>query len=160
MTQPRSFSHTAFIGTAANVAGKAIIVLISLVMVPITLNAVGAVDYGTWVLVGSIASFSFLLDVGISAGLVKYVAEHSTRGESREAALMIGAATWCYAGLGIAIASLGVIAGWLVPDLLALDDETRRIVKWLAVLAALDTGVTLPAIAPIAVLKALHGSRA
>src|SRR5207253_6832931 len=108
MMPEHSIARRVAVGTATNVAGQALVVLSALALAPIIVHAVGATDYGVWVLIGSIASFGFLFELGISAALVKYVAEHAARGEVEEAARMVGVATWLYAVLGASVTAAGL----------------------------------------------------
>jgi O-antigen/teichoic acid export membrane protein len=145
-----------FLGTLSNLLGQGVIVIASLVLLPIIVHRVGATDYGIWVLIGSIASFVFLLDIGMSAGLVKYVAEHAARSEYDEGARMVGAATWLYALIGIAVSVVGLGLALLLPGLLELHGHARRVVPALVALTAVGVGISIPSVAPLAVLRGLQ----
>ncbi len=137
-------------------AGQGIVVLSVIVLTPVIVHAVGATDYGVWVLFGSIASFGLLLELGIAAALVKYVAEHAARGEVREAALMAGAATWLYALAGGLLTLLGVILALVLPSVVELHGAFARLFRPMAILVGLNIGVSMLAITPVAVLRALQ----
>src|SRR5688572_2961952 len=62
-------------GAASNMAGQAIVVLTAIVLTPYILEQIGPVGYGLWVLVGSLAAYGDLFDLGISSAVVKYVAQ-------------------------------------------------------------------------------------
>jgi O-antigen/teichoic acid export membrane protein len=156
MTDQHWVARRVAVGTATNVVGQAVVALSLIALAPITVHAVGATDYGVWVLVGSVASFGFLIELGISAALVKYVAEHAARREVDEAARMVGAATWLYALLGAGVASAGLLLAWALPALVDLHGAAGRLVRPLALLTAVDVGISVLAIAPMAVLKGLQ----
>src|SRR5215207_152022 len=96
MTGLHAVARRVAAGTASNALGRIVILLSRIAVTPIIVHAVGATDYGIWVLVVSIATFGGILELGISAGLVKYVAEHSAREEVDEAARIVAAARWLY----------------------------------------------------------------
>jgi O-antigen/teichoic acid export membrane protein len=153
MTGQHGVARRVAVGTATNVVGQAVVVLSSIALAPVIVHAVGATAYGVWVLIGAVASFGFLVELGISAALVKYVAEHAARGEVDEAARMVGAATWLYALLGASVASAGLLLALALVD---LHGAAGRLVRPLALLTAVDVGISVLAIAPMAVLKGLQ----
>ncbi len=145
-----------FVGTVSNLLGQGVIVICALALTPIIVHRVGATDYGIWVLIGSIASFVYLLDIGISAGLVKYVAEHVARSEYDEGARVVGAATWIYVLIGVGVCVVGLGLAAMLPALFDLHGHTRRVVPAVVALVALDCGISIPSIAPLAVLRGLQ----
>jgi O-antigen/teichoic acid export membrane protein len=144
------------LGTAANIAGQALVILSIIVVTPLVVHAVGPSAYGVWVLFGSIASFGLLLELGIAAALVKYVAEHAARGEQGEAARMVGAATWLYALAGGLLAITGIALAFVVPALADLHGTLGRYFTPLAILVGLNLGVSMLAISPVALLQGLQ----
>jgi O-antigen/teichoic acid export membrane protein len=151
-----SIARRVILGTATNAAGQGFIVLVQLALIPLIVHRVGATDFGIWVVAGAVASFAFLLDMGVSAALVKYVSEHDAKGEPGEAAAMASAALWLYAVVGIAVAAAGVPLGLALPKIFGAHGHTAHVVQWLAIFTALDVAVNVPAIAPGAVLKGLQ----
>lgn len=156
MSEHHAVARRVAVGTATNVIGQAVVILTLLALAPIVVHAVGATDYGVWVLVGSVASFAFLLELGISAALVKFVAEHAARGEDEEGARMVAAATWLYAVLGATILGAGLIVAFALPEIVSLHGAFARLVRPLAAITALDVAVSVVAIAPLAVLRGLQ----
>jgi O-antigen/teichoic acid export membrane protein len=155
-TSEHSVAHRIAIGTISNVAGQVAVLVTSVVLAAVIVHVVGATDFGIWALVGAVASFGFLLELGISAGLVKYVAEHGARGEIDEAALMIGAATWLYALLGGLVCVLGLGAAVTLPAIIGLHGHLARLTQSLSIFTAVDVAISMVAIAPIAVLKGVQ----
>jgi O-antigen/teichoic acid export membrane protein len=156
VTPDHSAARRIAAGTVANVFGKGTVLLVGIVLAPIILHFVGATDLGIWLVIQSVGAFAFLLELGISAGLLKYVAEHAARGETDEAAQMVGAAKWLYALLGgfVAIAGLAVALG--LAALVDLHGRPGEVVPPLAAITALDVGITILALPPVTVLKGLQ----
>src|SRR5947209_7310012 len=145
-----------FLGTVSNLLGQGVIVICLLALIPVIVHRVGATDYGILVLITSIASFVYLLDIGMSAGLVKYVAEHVARAEYDEGARLVGAATWLYSLIGIGVSVVGLGLAFLLPGLLDLHGHALRVVPPVVALAALGAGISIPSVAPVAVLRGLQ----
>jgi O-antigen/teichoic acid export membrane protein len=156
MTPQRSIARRVAVGTATNGVGQAVVVLSLIALAPIVVHAVGATDYGVWVLIGSVASFGFLFELGVSAALIKYVAEHAARAEVDEAARMVGAATWLYAVLGASVAGAGLLLALSCSQVIVLHGALGRLAPRLITLTALDVGISVVAIAPLAVLRGLQ----
>jgi O-antigen/teichoic acid export membrane protein len=156
MTREQSIARRVATGTVANVAGQAVVLVTLIAVAPIIVHSVGATRYGTWVVIGSVASFGFLAELGIGAALVKYVAEHAARGEVDEAEQMVAAATWLYALLGTGVAIAGLLVAAVLPVLFDLHGVGGRVAQPLAALVALDVGISVPALAPLAVLRGLQ----
>ena len=143
-------------GTASNAAGRAAVLVSRIVVTPVIVHAVGATDYGIWILVATIGSFGAILELGISAGLVKYVAEHSAREETEDAAQTVAAATWLYRVLGLSIALVGGLIALGAPLVLGLEGDSATLARELGLLAALDLGLSMLPLAPLGVLKGLQ----
>lgn len=156
MTEEHSVARRVAAGTASNAVGRAVVLVSRIAVMPIILHAVGATDFGIWVVIGAVAGFGVMLELGISAGLVKYVAEHSARGENEEAARIVGAATWLYGLLGAFFWVAGSLIALVAPGILGLEGEEASLVRVLGVLAAIDLGLSMVSIGPISVLKGLQ----
>jgi O-antigen/teichoic acid export membrane protein len=143
-------------GTASNAGGRAVILISRILVTPVIVHAVGATDYGVWVLVASIATVGGVLELGISAGLVKYVAEHSARDEATEAAHIVSAATWLYRALALFFVVTGAALALGVPAILDLDGHIESVAQALGVVAAVDLGLSMLPLAPQSVLKGLQ----
>jgi len=69
---------------------------------------------------------------------------------------MVGAATWLYTVLGAAVVAVGLLLALALPALIHLHGAFGRLARPLAILTALDVGISVVAIAPIAVLRGLQ----
>jgi O-antigen/teichoic acid export membrane protein len=144
------------VGTASNALGRTVTLLAAVAATPIIVHAVGATDYGTWVLIASIAAIGGLFEFGMSAGLVKFVAEHTARDEIDQAARMVATAAWLYRLIGAFFVIAGVGLAMWVPSVLGLEGETASIARALGTIAALDLGISMLSLASLSVLKGLH----
>src|SRR5687768_3295352 len=103
---------------ASNGAGKLIASAAWFVLTPIMLGSLGADAFALWTLVGAIAAYGMLLEHGFGGAVIKYVAEHTARGEREAARAVVATSVWLYAGLaGIAILLSAALAPVLPPVL-------------------------------------------
>ena len=156
MSGEHAVARRVAVGTASNALGRIVSVVAGIAATPIIVHAVGATDYGTWILIAAIAAFGTLFEFGMSAGLVKFVAEHTARDEVDQAARMVAAGAWLYRLIAGLFVVVGVALAMTVPAILGLDGETADIARALGTIASLDLAITMLSLAPLSVLKGLH----
>jgi O-antigen/teichoic acid export membrane protein len=152
-TVRKSAKQRLAIGTLSNYAVKILAAVIAFFLTPFVLHHLGAARFSLWALIASIASYGSLLDFGIGAAVVKYVAEHRARNEASDARMVLATALWLYlglAGLGILL-SLGV-AYWVTPRL-PLSAADAGEAWWLALLLGSSAALSLPCSIPAAALR-------
>lgn len=93
------------INTGANFAFVFFSMALSFISVPIFLAAVGAEGYGVLLLVGSIMSYFQVLNGGVPAGTIKYVAEFRARNDDKTVNEVINSSFLFYMAAGLAVAS-------------------------------------------------------
>jgi O-antigen/teichoic acid export membrane protein len=144
------------VATSANVLGTGFRLLVWFVLTPFILGLLGPVAYGVWVVVGSIAAYGSLLDMGLTPALVKYVAEHVARGDPAGAGRVIATAVWLYILLGlVAFAVFLAIAPW-VPDVLSIPAGQRGAATAVTMLTGLSLAIGIPSTAAPSVLMGLQ----
>ena len=100
--------------SAFNLAGGLLPAVAALATVPLIVHGLGADGYGLLVLVTSIVGYFALLDVNITAGSTKYVAEHHARGDAQRVNQTVCFGLLIYLGIGLVGAlALFSSAGWL-----------------------------------------------
>jgi O-antigen/teichoic acid export membrane protein len=156
MSGEHAVARRVAVGTASNAFGRIVSILAGIAATPIIVHAVGATDYGTWVLIASIAAIGMLFEFGMSAGLVKFVAEHTARDEIDQAGRMVAAAAWLYRLIAGLFVVIGFGLAMSVPAILGLEGETADIARGLGAIAALDLGISMVSLAPLSVLKGLQ----
>ena len=141
---------------ASNVVGRFVSIVVWFLLTPFVLGAVGAVAYGLWVLVTSLLSYGFLLDLGVSATLTKYVAEHVSRGEFEDARRYVATAVRLHALLGGLVFLAALVLAAVLPSVLRLDADLRRELPSLLVLMGATVGLSLAASPQTAVLRGIQ----
>ena len=99
--------------------------VIAFLLTPFLIHHLGNVEFGLWVLVGSISGYSGLLEFGLRATLQRYVARY--RGLNDRAALNQVFMTALVLTLVIGVLIFGVMVSlaWVLPSFLALGDKGR-----------------------------------
>ena len=97
----------------ANLLGAVIPALAMLATLPFIVRHLGTSDYGLLTMVMAITGYFALVDINVTAGSVKYVAEHYARGDRHRAAEVITFGLMFYALIGVA--GRGASSPWAEP---------------------------------------------
>lgn len=141
---------------ASNVAGRFVSIVVWFLLTPVILTAVGPAAYGLWVLVTSLLSYGFLLDLGVSATLTKYVAEHLSRGDPESARRYVATAVRLHSLLGGIVFLLALVLAALLPPVLRVDEDLRRELPTLVILMGATVGLSLASSPQTAVLRGIQ----
>ncbi|GAB3371291.1 oligosaccharide flippase family protein [Massilia agri] len=105
----------------SNLLGAAIPALVMLATVPMVVKGLGDASYGVYSLVTAIVGYFAVIDINVTAGSVKYIAEHNARKDEEGVyeTLSFGLAT--YAIIGV-LGALGLLLGaaWFVTDVFSV----------------------------------------
>jgi O-antigen/teichoic acid export membrane protein len=119
-----------------NVTGSALPAVAALASVPLLIGALGTEGYGIVTLVSSIVGYFAVLDVNLSAGAIKYLAENHAAGDQRRFAETFWFGAMFYTGLGIVGGGIIYLAGgWIISTIFDLTGAARG-----PTLAALHVG--------------------
>jgi len=142
-------------GTLTNIGAKVVIYGSWFFLTPFILHRVGATQYGLWALIGSLAAFGTLLDLGIGSAVTKRVAEFATLGDMGALRRLVSTALWLYSGLGLVALGAATIAAPLVPRLFNVPPGQESTAEWLTVATGLALAVELPTSCSYSVLRGL-----
>lgn len=111
----------------SNLLGAAVPALVMLGTVPLVVRGLGEAGYGVYALVTAIVGYFAVMDINLTAGSVKFIAQHRAHGDDERVAetLSFGLAT--YAGIGLA-GALGIFlcAAWLVDTVFAVPPALHQ----------------------------------
>jgi O-antigen/teichoic acid export membrane protein len=109
-----------------NVTGLALPAIVSLACVPLLIGALGAEGYGIVTIVSSVIGYFAMLDVNLTAGAIKYLAESHATGDRERFAETFWFGAFFYGALGC-IGALLIFFGadWLVERLFELPPATH-----------------------------------
>jgi len=122
----------------ANLLGAAIPALVMLGTVPLVVKGLGEASYGVYSLVTAIVGYFAVIDINVTAGSVKYIAEHNARGEDAKIAetFSFGLATYVLIGL-LGACGLFLGAHWFVTDVFSVPPRLIKEAEATLELAAL-----------------------
>ncbi len=83
-------------GSVARVLSATAGALVSFFMMPFLISHLGTHWYGVWVSVGSLVGGFYLLDLGLSTAVTRYVTEALSKGDSNGANGEISTTFWIY----------------------------------------------------------------
>jgi O-antigen/teichoic acid export membrane protein len=92
------------INTGANFGFRLFSIFLAFVSVPVLVSSVGAEGYGLFLLAGSLMGYFNILNAGVPAGTVKYVAEYEARGEYEAVNRIVSSSFVFFLGAGVAVA--------------------------------------------------------
>jgi O-antigen/teichoic acid export membrane protein len=134
---------------ARNVSTRYAVILVEtvvgLLLLPFNLYYLGAVDYGLWILIGSVTMHFSLLDLGYGGAMVKFVAQYRAHRDSRAineiaSTMFFVMATFGLLAYGVA-ALLAFNLGTLLPSLTA---EQADLGRWLLLMIAVLVALNFP----------------
>jgi O-antigen/teichoic acid export membrane protein len=100
--------------TLTNFAGQAVVAALVLVATPYIVREFGSAAYGVLMLVLTFVSFLGVLQLGLNAGLVRYLAPAVQQGDAEAAGSYLGNTLALFLGLGTLAAAMGAAAGHLI----------------------------------------------
>lgn len=98
-----------------NLSGSALPMIAALATVPLLIAALGIEGFGIVTLIGSVIGYFGVLDVNLSAGAIKYLAESHAANQKRRFAETFWFGAMFYGGLGL-VGGIAIFfsAGWLL----------------------------------------------
>ncbi|MBP7693801.1 MAG: oligosaccharide flippase family protein, partial [Anaerolineales bacterium] len=119
-------------------------------------RTLGADDYGLWALIGSLAAYGGLLDLGIASAVSKYIAEYRARGDVTQAQRLVATALGLYTALGGLALLLSVVAAPWVPVWFGLSAGLAARAQTMALLTGVGVALGLPSAITYAILRGLQ----
>lgn len=99
----------------ANFLGGALPALVTIVTLPIIVSGLGEAAYGVFALIVAIVGYFAIIDINITAGSVKYLAEFQAKRDQQKINQVVSLGTTIYVGIGL-IGGISIVAAtpWLV----------------------------------------------
>jgi O-antigen/teichoic acid export membrane protein len=131
-------------GVAANWTGFAAQLAAAFFVSPVLVHGLGDRRYGVWSLIESVLAYLMLLDLGVAASVVRYVARFDATRE-REALNRLFSTSLCiFAAAGAAIFAVTLVAAFPAFALLPVPADLATEGRWMLVLLGLNLAVGLP----------------
>jgi O-antigen/teichoic acid export membrane protein len=123
-------------------AGSAAV--IGLVLTPVLVIGLGKEAYGIWVVVGSLALYRQVLQLGLAAATPKYIAEYAALDDDVQLRSSITTSFWLLAGPGALALLAGLAFVPFFPDLFDISPDLREPAQILLVLIVIDFALAIP----------------
>ena len=94
----------------SNLLGAAVPALVMLATVPLVVRGLGEAGYGVYSLVTAIVGYFAVIDINVTAGSVKYIAEHNARRDDDSIAETVSFGIAAYAAIGV-LGAAGILIG-------------------------------------------------
>ena len=155
-TKLPSIVRHVFLSSLSNYIGKLVNLGLWFVLTPFILSQLGDRAYGLWALVGSVAAYGFLFNIGITDAVTKYVAEYHAKGEDARTHDLIATGLWVNTCLGLLVIAISVLLAPLFSVIFNTTATEQSTAIWLFLLVGVGVAITIPCgIAP-AVLRGLQ----
>ncbi len=133
-SSPSSLHHTKrriVRNTAANAVVQAATMLSTLIFLPLLVRSFGLPIYGVMVLSTSVSGYAILLDLGVSATLVRMVAERTAIADHRGVSRAVFSAAGIYSVLGVTVALIMFVLGLFAGSLFKVSPSEADLLRTL-----------------------------
>ncbi len=142
--------------TVSNYAAKLIALGAGLFLTPFILGHIGATMYGLWVLMSAVVGYGSLLDLAISAAIIKYIAQHREVGEHVEAREILATSFAVHVAIAAVASALVLVLAPFVARLVQVPASQQDTATLLIRLMGVGVALSIPCSTPAAVLRGLH----
>jgi len=131
-------------GSAFRVIQTFISIGIGFWMLPFLIANLGSGDYALWVLVGSIVSSYYLMDLGLNHAVTRYVSRYIHTEEFKRANQIVNTAIVIYSVLGLVLFTLTLLGAiFVAPDIIH-NPEDLRTAQAIILIAGLSISLEFP----------------
>lgn len=120
-------------------------IIIGFIMMPFLISTLGEELYGLWIVVGSVVGTYYLLDMGFSQAITRYVAKYIHQNNPEAANRTINTALVLYSLLGLLVFVVSVIAANTGVEALMGDSQNISLAQTLLILSGLTLALEFPA---------------
>jgi O-antigen/teichoic acid export membrane protein len=127
-----------------NTVGTVVTMLSGLIVMPYLIRTLGSGTYGLWILIGTMAGYFGILDLGVSAALGRLVAAHRARGEHDQVneVMSTAGALLCVAFAIVCVAT--GLALLIFPRIFSVPANELLDVRSALILVGLNLALTFP----------------
>jgi O-antigen/teichoic acid export membrane protein len=127
-------------GSALNVANVLATALISAVMMPFIVHHLGDRMYGIWALVGAVAGYYGLLELGLSSAIRRYLGAALGAKDAEQSRRVFNTALFLYCGLGLVVLSVTSAVAALASFFTRTAEDAylfRQVIFWVGLSVAI-----------------------
>lgn len=128
----------------ANYGGSFVNMAIGILLTPFIVHHLGDTAYGIWGLTGSIVAYFQLLDFGLSAAVVKYVAQYEAQNRQERINEVVSTLFFVYCFLGLLALGVMTILSYYFASIFHVSGEYAEIAGIVFLLAGINFVIMLP----------------
>jgi O-antigen/teichoic acid export membrane protein len=129
---------------AANTAGTVVNMLSGLVVMPYLIRTLGSGTYGLWILIGTMAGYFGVLDLGVSSALGRLVAAHRARGDHDQVNMVMSTSCALLFVAFVIVCAATALSLPLFPRLFSVPANELLDVRYALILVGLNLALTFP----------------
>jgi O-antigen/teichoic acid export membrane protein len=132
------------LNAASNWLGFAVQVIVVFFLSPVLVHGLGDERYGIWQLVESILAYLTLLDLGVAAAVVRFVAKFEETSDQDKVNRVFSTSICIFSLAGALAMLIALGVAILVPHCVQIPDGMLYEARWMLVLLGLNLGLGLP----------------
>jgi O-antigen/teichoic acid export membrane protein len=130
-------------GVAVSWAGTLASIIAGFLMAPFLIHHLGVAGYGVWILIQSTISYMFLMELGLRATIVRFVARDYANSNHDEVSRIVSAAVWVRFWSGVTVVFLTSTIAGLMPHLFRIPGQYMMAARVGLLIVGLTFAVTL-----------------
>jgi O-antigen/teichoic acid export membrane protein len=132
-------------GSGFRILQTFISIVIGLVMMPFLISTLGKEMYGLWLVISSVVTSYYLLDLGFNQAVTRYVAKYIHKNDSESANKVINTALLLYSSLGGILFVISVIAAYFGADSFMEKSNQLTLAQTVLIISGLSIALEFPA---------------
>ncbi len=132
------------INTISNWVALGVNIIIAFFLIPYIIRCLGVTQYGIWILVISIIGYYGLLDMGITAAILRYVARYTGKRDYNALNQIVNSALLMFSVIGIVVALFSLIAVDSLANFFSIEIQDYNSFKKIVWLLGLTAGLLFP----------------
>jgi O-antigen/teichoic acid export membrane protein len=121
-----------------------VVIIIGFIMMPFLISTLGEELYGLWIVIGSVVGTYYLLDMGFSQAITRYVAKYIHQNNPDAANRVINTALVLYSALGLAVLLISIMAAKFGIESLMGDSENISLAQTLLIISGITLALEFP----------------
>lgn len=122
-----------------------VFIIVGIINAPYILRKLGLVDYGIWVFIMSILSYSSVLYLGFGQSIIKYTSEYTAKKDYNSANTVLGTVFTFYSFIGAIAFTIGCTIAYLLPNLIDIPVGKETQYQFAMVIVSFQISFLFPA---------------
>lgn len=115
-----------------------------IILTPLVYRSIGKVEYGLWVFIMTLLSYSSLLYLGFGSAIIRFIADYLAQNLITKINEMVSTLMAIYIGLGILTVLFSVVVSIILPFIMPIDSESIFAARLAIVILGITLGMGFP----------------